>query len=141
MRGILLCAAMLLMLAGCGDSEEASDEPEPAPPTTEAAASDSTTTVTSTTVAESSTSGGAYSVIVASGVDSLTANGQLEDLQAAGFEGFVVDGSDDTGYTVHHPGLAESEAEELLQQVRDAIFGGSNLPGLIGETEEWVPSG
>lgn len=139
----VLIVVVSVMLAACGSSDETveSDDTADAPSTTEVQESEPEESATTTTAEaaeqEQGSGSGDYSVIMVAGVDGVTGESNLEKLQSAGFDGFEIEGSDETGFTVFQSGLTESEAEELLQAIRDELYGGSDLPGLIGETNVW----
>lgn len=121
---------LVLVVAACGGNDSVTD----------AESSGNGDETTSSSVEAPASGDGDYSVIMVSGVDSVTSQGTYDDLIAAGFDGFVREGSDDTSYTVYQDGLSESEAEALLEEVRAELYPeaeGGLGPGLIAITDEW----
>lgn len=135
-----LCVAVLALLIACGDDDDDSSQQSGSDSTNPSTSSTSTGS-TPEPADDSAAGGGDFSVVMVLGVDIVTADGQFEELEAAGFEGFVKEGSAESGYAVYRSGLTEEEASTLLDEIREEIFpeaSGSTLqPGLVMETGSW----
>lgn len=131
MGNAAIIAVLILLVAACGGGD--GDE--------EASSGDQNTPATSDAPDQGASGEGAFSVLMVAGVDTVTADGQLAELEGGGFEGFIKEGSADTGFDVYRSGLTEQEAQDLLDEIRAALFpesaGSSIQPGFVWETGSW----
>jgi hypothetical protein len=135
MLGFLM---LTLVAAACSASNDVADSGTAASSTAASMETQNPGTTVATESAPQETTeggGGDYSVLMLANTDELTARGTLESMEAAGFTGFVLEGSPEEGFDVYKSGLTNQEAIDLLAEILLApdvngglIFETANLP-------------
>lgn len=116
---------LVALIAACGGSNGGTTQStDTSAPVQDVGESTPVSTATTTTVAEASgsASAGEWAVVIVANVDTVTADGTLDQLAAAGFDQFVKEGSAAAGFDVYMAGFAtQDEGQAALDDVRAAM--------------------